>query len=213
MGDRKKWIWILVLLSNCGPRRESLGLSEPVSTYIKWLLKIAILKDYCEDLNIVWEDMQKPPCLVTEHNKFLRSFFIILSLYLKSFFYWWQGVRVISHLSETARKGRKAAGVSAYSSNRNRNFVVGPKRVSSPRSLAHIRSLLKFCHCYMGSSEIIHSEDGTYSSLQKSKWGTSQWKFSVKRGGWIHLDVISYLKRFGAVRWKGTRLRHNSIRM
>lgn len=102
-GHRKKWIWILVLLSSCVPWRESLGLSEPVATYEKWWLKIAILKNYWEDLKIVWEDMQKPPCLVPERNKFLLngSFFIILSLYLKAFFYWWQGVRVISHLSET----------------------------------------------------------------------------------------------------------------
>lgn len=118
-----------------------------------------------------------------------------------------------SSVRDCARKGRKATGDSAYPSNRNRNFVEGPKRVSSPRSLTHIRSLIKFCHCYTGLSEISHSEDGNYSSLRKSKWVTSQWSFSVKRGGWIHLHVISCLKRFGTVRWKGTRLRHNSVRM
>lgn len=85
--------------------------------------------------------------------------------------------------------------MTAYSSNRNQHFLEGPKRVSSPRSSTYIRSLsTSFVTATWACLKLFTLQ---MEIIQMSEKPMS---FSVKRGGWRLLVVITYQKGFGAVK-------------
>lgn len=140
---------------------------------------------------IVWGDIRKQPCLPPEYNKCLINvnFLTIPTWRLKAFFYWWQGMRVIGHLSETELEKARKQLMTVHFSNRNRNSLEGPKMVSSPRSLTHIRSpiasfvtaILACMKLFILKMEITHlfsranewQANGVWIESEKAEYSTS----------------------------------------